>query len=359
MKAKQLPFKTPPIIGYQSYAFPLGIAANYNNYLPWLYSNYIQLKCASNFLERRDLWFDFLDGNVYGGIPFLEYDCYVKDDFSCSYDDLVDFIIESINRNSYIYTFVDLFYIPNTFGYQQSHFTHDILVLGYNLSENTLMIGHFDIKGSFSIFNISMIDFHRAFMSLECEQKFVILLKMKDENFICNLDIDHIKEMLTDYLLSNEPSSRLGMDFIFQNTYHSNEAFINMSTYYDEVITKMKPDRIYGLKVYDYLTQYIDCFSGNKELDFDIRPIHILWEHKKCMIMRLQYMYSNGYFTNKANSFFEIYRQIEQKALALRNTSIKYNITKNSQLLNRLKSSLEEIRIQEYDVIPSLINEIL
>lgn len=133
MKAKQLPFKTPPIIGYQSYAFPLGIAANHNNYLPWFYSNYIQLKCASNFFQRRDLWFDFLDGNVYGRIPFLEYDCYVKDDFSNSYGDLVDFIIESVNKNSYIYTVVDLFYIPNTFGYQQSHFTHDTLVLGYNL----------------------------------------------------------------------------------------------------------------------------------------------------------------------------------------------------------------------------------
>lgn len=362
MKAKQLPFKTPQIIGYQSYAFPLGIVANYDNCLPWFYSYYIQLRCVSNFIERRDLWFDFLDGNVFGGIPCLDYDFYTKEDFSYNYDNLVDQIIESIGKDSYIYTSVDLFYIPKTIPYQQTHYSHDILVLGYNLHDSSLTIGHFNNKGLFDIYNIPMIDFYSAFISsgfpICNEQNLVILLKMKDKNHIYNLDVNHIKKMLTDYISSKEPSSMAGMDFAFKNKFHSDQALRCMSEYYDSNITKMKRDRIYGITVYDYLLQYIECLPGYSEIDFDIRPIHILWEHKKCMVMRIHFMHQCGYLDNKADLLLETFSQIEQKAIALRNTGIKYYFTKNNQLLGCMKLSLEEMRINEHKAVTSLVNSV-
>ncbi len=48
-----LPLSTPPLMGYLHHAFPLSILAGKRPFLPWLYSQYIQLSCPGHYDFER------------------------------------------------------------------------------------------------------------------------------------------------------------------------------------------------------------------------------------------------------------------------------------------------------------------
>ena len=50
---------------------------------------------------------------------------------------------------------------------------------------------------------------------------------------------------------------------------------------------------VWGIGVYDWLTEQISDLSRRSELGLSdnlINSFRILWEHKKCMVARIQYM---------------------------------------------------------------------
>ncbi|MCL5071399.1 MAG: hypothetical protein M1308_10965, partial [Actinobacteria bacterium] len=165
MELVKLPYKIPPIICYQFHAFPLSILALYDDCMSWFYNNYISLRCNKNLKENKHFWIDFYEGNIMGGIPCLDY--YIADKTFLAEEKSIfcQYFIDAIKKENYIYTYVDLYHIPNTYAYKKSHFIHDILILGYNLREESFIVVHFNDKGSLTEFELSSLDLYNAFVN--------------------------------------------------------------------------------------------------------------------------------------------------------------------------------------------------
>ena len=109
---KHLPIAVSPISCLQYLSYPLNILANDDDYLPWFYSNYIQL------IWNKDLS-PLLTFYYHGDVPdcrnilWIDYQDFHKNIFALNNIDICSFIVNSINEGWYFYTSYDEFYIPD------------------------------------------------------------------------------------------------------------------------------------------------------------------------------------------------------------------------------------------------------
>ncbi|MGN6712772.1 hypothetical protein [Anaerocolumna jejuensis] len=314
---KVLGVSNPPIIGYTIHALPISIIMNYKECLPWFYSNYIQLVCNPN---HKDVFLDFLtlcpifDNNywiefLYPGIPWLNKNCIEEYVFYKNNLDINEFIIQSINSENYIITALDEYYIPYKKSYQINHYLHDYLIFGYDSEEKEYDILGFDNSHHFGKSKINFDVISNTFNNSH-ERKIngvdklyynpIKLLKI-NEDFSFILDLQLIKNFLIDYL-------------------ESKNSFIMFRS-----IRNITNNLMYGISIYDELIKYFQN-DDNKE-SYDIRALHILWEHKKCMLLRLDYII-NTYNLKEFDDIYKEFKYIEKQCMKLRNLLIKFYITK-------------------------------
>jgi len=343
MDAKVLPFKNSPVIGLLGHAYVLGILSNYEECLPWFYNNYIQLYFSRRYLEERgEFWLDFFPDLmvIFEDVPWLEYHRMDKETIFNNNIDLNKFIIDYINRGYYFFTCADEFFIPGKVAYNRLHFTHDIMVYGYNLEKKTYNIAGFGTHYMYKASEVSFEEFNLAFNNAVSKKNLISLLK-KVEDFNkykydfrigkYDFDIKLVVEMLSDYLYSRNSTERLG---IYRNP----------------------DDDFFGMKIYEYLKMYLERLLDNK-VRFDIKPIHILWEHKKCMLLRIKYMREKG-FLNSSSVAYEGYMKIEKEVLMLRNAILKYQLSGSKDIIEKIIPSIRDIAAEENRVLEDLINEI-
>lgn len=338
---KNLPITIPPIIGYTIHAYPLSIILNYNKCLPWFYSNYIQLLCNTEF---KGNFFDFftlcciLEGNpwidsIYPGIPWINRNSiegYVID--QCNLD-IHDLIINSINQSNYIVTFLDEFFTPNRTDYQRKHFFHENLIYGYNLKEKTYDILGFNDLRNFDKSKISFQALEQSVKSgiVNLSYNPIKLLKVRSD-FKYELDLELIRDLLLDYLNSNNSSRKLKM------------------------IKNPTENCVYGIKVYNEIVNYFQLFKNNS-VQFDFRHLHILWEHKKCMLLRVKFI-SENYVSVGLDEVYSKYLVLERKCLLIRNLFLKYFIAKKPATIEKIILELNYISNMEQEIIPDLILKI-
>lgn len=64
------------------------------------------------------------------------------------------------------------------------------------------------------------------------------------------------------------------------------------------------------------------------------------------MVSRIEYLYEKKYIEN-SGTLYNDYRKIEKKALTLRNLQLKYDVTKNESLINRIILTINELAAEE------------
>ncbi len=143
------------------------------------------------------------------------------------------------------------------------------------------------------------------------------------------MNIQHLKISLIDYLESKNSMSK------FQSYKYIND------------------DYIYGMNTYKVFLGYTIALS-NKEVKFDIRPFHILWEHKLCMKYRIEYLIKVKKLPNLTPSY-KAYEEIERKAHVIRNLSLKYKVSDREEILERILEIIKWIEKKEQVVIEKLI----
>lgn len=212
--------------------------------------------------------------------------------------EIVDFVVDSIDRGYYVYLNVDEYFIPDRGCYHKQHFSHDTLVHGYDLESRTFKILGFNKIGSYESTDVSFKEFSQSYHSLDkienhCHQ---IYLYQYNQDGKYDFNAKLVKETLEDYLYSRNTSERFSM--------------------------LAEPwDRAYGMESYDCLQKYFQDLLANK-IHTDIRHLHILWEHKSCMRLRTEYMYENGFIENP--NFIEAAKLIEHKAFMVKKLFLKY-----------------------------------
>ncbi len=115
-------------------------------------------------------------------------------------------------------------------------------------------------------------------------------------------------------------------------------------------------DGAYGLATYDCLKHFLASFLS-PPFSIDIRPAHILWEHKKCMVERLKYMETQGYI--KAEDGFSIqYDELARKTGMIRMMLLKFRKTHNPDLIHRLCSHLDALTEEERGLLEDLLDKL-
>lgn len=317
MDSKKLPFVDPPITGRLHIAFPLGIMLNNDNCWDWYYSRYIQLMCNTvtiednrytdlmdldfvvDYLWWRNCW---LDGEV---IP-------VKKLINRYSIDLHEFIMESIDEGYYLYTMLNEFFVPERYYYGKKNFDHDNIIYGYNRQERTYNVIAYNDREVYSRNQVTFDDLHKGFMETSGDQWFV-RSKMKNKKSY-ELNIKLIHNSLKEYINSSPP-----LDFCLENI-------------------------AFGLETFDYIKKYLISWQG----DYDVRPLHTMWEHKKCMTMRIDYLHENNYLSH-IDKYYDKGLLLQKKLFAQRNNLLKCNLG-GKRVSNKLLEALDEIKLldQEY-----------
>jgi glucosylceramidase len=123
---------------------------------------------------------------------------------------------------------------------------------------------------------------------------------------------------------------------------------------------KNQSDRIFGLNTYDSLIKYLQLI-GNRQighlqrsLNHSARSLHVLWDHKKCMQLRLEYLNRMG-LIEKHDYFSDFYLKLENDFLVLRKMLFKYTVNEDYNLLKKIMESLIEIKKLESEIMEELL----
>ncbi|WP_124066119.1 hypothetical protein [Clostridium sp. E02] len=336
---KLLPIKYPPITSYPHHANILSILSCNEENLIWFYNYYFQLAIKKKPNNR-------LDFNIgYSIIPFIK-NCPIvtfhglsREFIRKKWDNITDFLIDGINSGYYIYLVVDKFFVPvYEDQYMKYHTYHDIMVFGYNIQNQKFNVADFFKNSKYSY---EESEFSKVAEGYYASDEFdwlhgVILLK-KDKSYQPNFNTNILKNYINDYLTSYNSNART----ILINTWLNNKEYA------------------FGLQVYDVLENHLkEILSRNVE--FDIRPYHVLWDHKRMILLLIKYLFKKGYLQN-ADYFYLGFILVEKKTLILRNLLLKYKFSQNKGLIEKAMIKLREISAKEQQLLQKFmvnINEV-
>jgi hypothetical protein len=328
MNAHSLPIGQPPIIGYLHHAFPLAILSQSAQYLPWFYSQYIQVYCPANLASgpdpERKRKFNFYRPPGYDSAPFAGLSLVrLNRGVVLEHGQVLDLIHRAIFSGQYVQVCVDEFEIPGKRAFQTTHLLHELFIYGYDEDKQCVETLGFQENGDFGSLVVRYEHLQRAFYAVEMDNGYdpdgVRLFGLMGQVSF-HFDIQVVLEELEDYVFSRNTSERFRL--------------------------LAKPiDEVFGLATYSCLIEACAQLF-QYPLWYDIRPLHILWEHKVCMLARIRYLEREGYL-NLDDGFGDLYAQIERDARTLRMMMLKLRASGDAKVLKRMIRQLETLAKKE------------
>jgi hypothetical protein len=329
MSKKILPMSDPSVIGYLHHAYTLSITGNIKGFEDWFYSNYIQL----------------YDDYLTGGLNFYEHDftripqpllsshSMCIDAFARGKYDVVEFAIHCLELGYYFYTFVDERFIPGKPAYKaKQRFPHEMLIFGYDSDSKQFEGVGFSSNFQYEKCKISFENLTNGFNNLEVTERFMnnihLLQPKHDVEYPFNLKL--VRELLEDYCNSNNTSERFSM---IRQPFHS----------------------AFGLAIYDFLIEYFELVIKRK-VQLKVNSLHILWEHKKCMVNRVLYMQSK----HNLLKGFDIapLKEIERLAYKTRDELIVFSLSNNAKCFDNIIKYLGQLKEKEQVALGHLLDRV-
>ncbi len=326
---KELRMTYPPITSYHHHASLFSIILHDECAYDWIYNNYIQLETPRQGHEhilRLDHYMPF-DNNIsiWQRCPFVSVHkiypeiCYDK------WTNRLEFVIESLSKDFYCYLWLDEYYLSSSEHFQKNHFIHDILIYGYDMAKQVLNVAEYFKGGKYSYGEVRFDEFLMACVD---NPSLTWLIRFESWGYVFNIDITI--RLLKEYLGSENTSLRFGLEI-------------------------PKKDYIYGMAIYDVLLEYIEQMRKG-EKSFDSRPFHVLWEHKTLMTGRIEYLHEKRYLDDKSyGTLIKGFTEVEAASLILRNLHIKFSITQQKDICEKMHAILLRLRDKETILIKELI----
>jgi hypothetical protein len=263
--------------------------------------------------------------------PWFEYESISHEAINSLNLNLNNLIINYIDRGYYILAIVNDFFIPDRQAYQKFNLKHDILLYRYDFMNKRFDAIGYNKDGTYGHSFVDFDDFEKSFFSIDNNDLiFYTLNGFYNHNF----SIESTVELLKDYLYSRNTSSRLKV--LDGKRYISDHAF--------------------GLDVYYHLKNYFHLLI-TKQANFDIRSLHMLYEHKECMISRIKFLEENGYLKN-SSEFLDGYNKIRDKIKTTKNLQLKYKLTRNNYDIQKIITILDEVAREEKVIIENILNNL-
>ena len=349
-------------------SLPMCIIRGKHNLYEWFLNHYVDLYLAS---AKKDGLYKYyrirhVECTMYGGYSKLNEvisSSKVESKVINNKLNIVDFLKENINNDTYAIVFLNEWAIPHKANYHSKHWYHESLVYGYDDEKGVLYCISFNENQTFTTFEVDYHSFWDGFQ------------------LICNdpADIGEYQRYVT--LLKVSP---VEYEFDFNRFVHQLNNFINGTI---DLVDKYNFDLIdfftdrddweysFGYKIYD---KFIDIINKRKKtknelngfLDdfefFEYFDFHILYEHKKIMQQRIEFI-NRKYFNSELTSIVQQYSQIVEAFEKLRLLNIKFSqiyrfgtITQNKiddyanrfiDILRQNKEKEKELFLQIYTFI--------
>lgn len=303
------------------------IMANHENE-DWFYNHFIQVS----------FYHDYADGNVhkYSIYPAMETrtgksaaskflsEVYVDQNVvDLKEDSLINNIKIFIDNNYYVTCRVDVSQLNGTRYAGRRLCLHGIMIFGYDDMKKTLDILDFDDRQAINLIKISWEDFVAAFTSPDIPKSLgekinntIVLRKKKKAAYIFDLEI--LKIGLRDYLDSYDSSRRYSM------------------------ILPSDEKNTWGISTYGKIIEYLE--ENNQTLD--LRLFQAFYEHKKVMFERFEYLERKEIFYI-GEEILKALKDNMQEASTVKMMSLKYNMTGNLKIVERIIEKLKAIENKE------------
>ncbi|MBP2245845.1 hypothetical protein [Paenibacillus xylanexedens] len=344
MNTKVLPIHYPLISNYPQHAYYFSIISNNEKFLPWIYSNYLNM-C---FMESSNNC--FLD--YYAQTPehhfhpcFVDSQRLLRSTILKYIPDIVEFLKDQIHFENYIWLHVNEYYIPGSPAYKKYSFPHAIFINGFDDNEQR--------------FNISGFLKHRKYMCSyasysEIEKSFYDFGKT-------HIDSDVTQHVNYMHLLKLHPNHHLGLPYQFdmkfvaeqiKDYFESKNLSLNFRSFYSH---ELYSDWTYGINILPRLKRQINLHLEDNKL-IDVRPYYTLYNYKKLMVARIRYIQENKFFDFKS-IFREGFKTLENKSEILLNLYIKYKISKEKKYIYQLMNLLDDLYLIEKVLLERLLND--
>ncbi|MFI6823501.1 hypothetical protein ACIBJE_21475 [Micromonospora sp. NPDC050187] len=264
---KKLPVGNPLAFGYQFFAYPLAIQATDVRTTDWVLSNFIQVEYDRRGQEC-DVPFSFYLYD-YALSPWLETVRGTRLWYSTQ--DMTDVVRAALARGYYAYLIVDEFHIPMRQRFAVERFPHDILVHGVDDASGTFDVLGYDQRMQFRSTRVTQAQFRAAHRSLDdqgVEHSPVVFYRLRDKpdfgyppiRYDFNLGL--VRRTIDEYLRS-----------------------IDTSRHFESL--REPRDCAYGVESYGPLETFLRQYAAGRAA-YDVRHVHVLWEHKKLMSLRVR-----------------------------------------------------------------------
>lgn len=315
-----LPVKTPKLSTYHFEANACIVGSRNPTFINWIHNKCVNISCGKRFLDGFGSLRLIIDNTQYYNIPYFK-----KKMISAQYSrsDFKNFIEHSINQGIYVlFESVDDFYIENKTWYERRHFLHDGLIVGYDNDKSKYYIAAYDSAWVHRVFETSQ----KAFF----------------EGVDAALKLDGFSKLI---------SLKITDEVIPLNTY---EIVQNLKKYIYSEKTEESLDLINGLETFKYADIYLDYLYKGKILfeNTDYRIMRVIWEHKKCMLERIQVLEKEYMLSSEISSD---YANLVKRSNDIRMIYSNYCITGRKNLLETIRRELSQITLEERKLILKLI----
>ena len=327
-----LQISTPTITTYTQHAHLLAILESNHKTDDWIYSNYIQLYSNRNLNENN--WADFYFPMPYESKPFyickwLDCQTINRDILNTYCTDIIRYIIDLIDNGYYANALINYKYLSKS-PYSNNRL-HDVLIYGYDVETEMLYCADF-------MFGKNMYKFSTCSFGEFRDSYYDKYLSEQDSYFGHNF-------------CSYKLNQNSDYEFHIQNTIYWLEKYASSECpeYWNGFNFCNKKNIVWGIDIFDSLGLYISEIDNN---EIDIRFYCLMRDHKRMMCKRLEYMRKIVHFDPiYINMYYDLYKECD----ILIKMILKYNISKEITILNRITQKIKYIKEKEFSILNELI----
>lgn len=338
---RRLPINpSPPLVGKLRHAYPLSILSLNTDYLPWFYSNHIQL-----FVDSRrgfpSATLDFIYPPDHPSMPLLSV-ARPAAGAPGGADGFCEFVGGCVEQGQYVELYVDEYHIPDRDAFRARHFIHRLLVFGYDDRREVFDAIGFLPNGGYGVSTVTCSELRDAYW---CEERVSssrqraaptapheIRLFRHESHGRCRLDVDQIRGFLSDYLVGRDSHRRSASSGFALD----------------------RPEGL-GMGVYECLRRRFDYWAEHPEL-CDFLSMHVLWEHKRCMRERVEYLLHRGVLSRR--SLAQAALAIEGRAWTLRMAALRLQMTLEARTAERAGNLVLSLAALEAPFLECLLEDL-
>lgn len=344
----------PDSVGYLYHAYSQEIAFLHQDYKNWYCSNLIQLWASETQMMAGKIFFDMNNTGVSGlrlcdYMPFCNYEIIEKKTI-CSLLKPSQFFKNQLAVGKSVVTFLDKYYIKGSGQwYQTKHFSHLFYIDAYDEVSKKFL-------GKTYVTNIGLstsetnwtVNSKHAYETVEIpEEEFELGFdRMNNKPYELAIFIEVVQDRRYNFDIKKFIASL--QDFIDgTNTVYGHFANDNQDTI----------PKVYGSDTYRVLKKYF----SEKIFDqtwVDIRPLALLWEHKKMQSQRIEYLKDFGCLKNTSRHV-DSFKRIEMHANKIRFSHLEYVHTKKDRNLAIIVEGLNEIKKLERSATSDLLADLI